>query len=533
MKKKIIVIVFLCLIIFCLDIKALKIGNVEIIHDLVPNWRKYSSWYKQKRDDKYHWGVDIPAPKGAPVNPGMDGTIWKTGYDRKLGNYVKVAHQVGNEWYSTTYGHLSKIDVTVGKEVGPSTKIGEVGCTGKNSTCNHLHYALTNFRATDDPFIPPREYRHAPYDWDEKEPTKGLEDEDYKKWKGPTGGDDTGGEDDSMDSEEEEDGEEDDEREPGGDRPDDNESFATSNPSSLISDSKSRFYRLAPKKGKAYILHLWNLEKLLEERGRYFKSIGSGGTPDETYLNNLNTKINENYNLLSVNNLQYRKERSETPDVVILRHGYFGSTSSLINKSSEAWRRVIPSFSPLWVKENPLMVIPTGGLYGMDNSEQFKSTLADYVSQGGTLVVFAQQRRYEFTALPTPDEEPIEAYGWREDQSCRSNSMYVDTWHPALSSTTKSLISSPIDGYFAGYPSNSTVLLSRRINGMPAMLAYPYGEGRVVVTSMFEDWGYSHGQSTAQGRAIVRDLITWAKNPDLEIPEYNLRNNPDPELSLF
>jgi ligand-binding sensor domain-containing protein len=54
----------------------------------------------------------------------------------------------------------------------------------------------------------------------------------------------------------------------------------------------------------------------------------------------------------------------------------------------------------------------------------------------------------------------------------------------------------------------------------------------VVVTSMFEDWGNSHGQSTIQGRSIIRDLITWTKNPDLEIPEYNLRDNPDPEVNL-
>ena len=67
---------------------------------------------------------------------------------------------------------------------------------------------------------------------------------------------------------------------------------------------------------------------------------------------------------------------------------------------------------------------------------------------------------------------------------------------------------------------------------MPAMLAYPYGEGQVVVTSMYEDWGYTYWQSTSQGRAIVRDLITWAKNPDLEIPEYNLRDNPDADVTL-
>jgi hypothetical protein len=204
----------------------------------------------------------------------------------------------------------------------------------------------------------------------------------------------------------------------------------------------------------------------------------------------------------------------------------------LLNKIKHSPALVFSEFSPDVVKEHPVLIIPTGGLFGLENAEQFKSTLADYVSRGGTIIVFGQQHGHEFSVLPTPDEVPIGAYGWREDQSCRSNSMYVDTWHPALSSTTKSLISSPIDGYFASYPSNSTVLLSRRINGMPAMLAYPYGEGRVVVTSMFEDWGNSHGQSTIQGRSIIRDLITWTKNPDLEIPEYNLRNNPDPELNL-
>ena len=221
------------------------------------------------------------------------------------------------------------------------------------------------------------------------------------------------------------------------------------------------------------------------------------------------------------------------PFVGILFNGYHHSTDALLTRLKRGCFYVKEEFDSTAVLDRvKVLMIPTGGLYGMENADQFKSTLADYVSRGGTLIVFAQQHGHEFSVLPTPDGEPIGAYGWREDQSCRSNSIYVDGWHPVLSSTTKSAISSPIDGYFADYPSDSTVLLSRRINGMPALLTYPYGDGRVVVTSMFEDWGYSHGQSTAQGRAIVRDLITWAKNPDLEIPEYNLRNNPDPELNL-
>jgi hypothetical protein len=193
---------------------------------------------------------------------------------------------------------------------------------------------------------------------------------------------------------------------------------------------------------------------------------------------------------------------------------------------------IFPDFSPDIVKDHPVLVIPTGGLSGIDNSEQFKNTLAEYVYRGGTLIVFTQQHGYDFSALPTPDGKPLGGYGWREDQSCQSNSVYVDTWHPVLSSTTQSLISSPVDGFFTDYPPNSAVLLRRRVNAMPAMLAYPYGEGRVVITSLYEDWGSTHWQSTAQGRAIIRDLIAWAKNIALEIPEHNLRKNPNPEVSL-
>lgn len=524
-------------IIFVINVRALEIDG-KPVEDPVPGHKWYVSGWGEKRGDRLHEAVDIVG-----IEPGViahqcvyastSGKVIFSRFSSSLGNVIIIDHQNG---FMSIYAHLEESYVSRGdwihreKSIEKSRPLGTVGTTG-NSDNYHLHYAVHYYQHNDPPTV------YAEMGWpDSSNPKTGamlvgdLEKEGYRyRESGETGKEDEG--DDCMEDDKgEEDG--DSGTNPGGDRPDDNISFATSNSFSLASNPKSRFYRLAPKKGKTYILYLWKFEKLLEERNQYFQSLGSVGTPDETYLNTINTKISEVYNLLSANNLQYIKERAETPDIAILRHGYFGSVSSLINKFVEAWRRIPPSFSPLWVEENPVMVIPTGGLYGMENSEIFKATLDEYVRNGGTLIVFAQQHGYDFSVLPTPDEKPLECYGWREDQSCHSYSMYVDTWHPVLSSTTKSLISSPIDGYFADYPSNSTVLLSRRINGMPAMLSYPYGEGRVVVTSMYEDWGYSHGQSTLQGRSIIRDLITWAKNPDLEIPEYNLRNNPDPEVSL-
>jgi len=215
-------------------------------------------------------------------------------------------------------------------------------------------------------------------------------------------------------------------------------------------------------------------------------------------------------------------------NALVLFNGFYAECEKLLESYSILTNLFELPESPEELRDvSDMIMIPTGGLYGMQNSEIFKAVLEEYVRNGGTLIVFTQQHGYEFSVLPTPDGEPIEAYGWREDQSWSSNSMYVDAWHPALSSTTRKLIGNPVDGYFSGYPSDSTVLLRRRINGMPALLSYPYEEGRVVVTSLFTDW-----VAFFQDKKIIRNLITWAKNPDLEIPEYNLRDNPDPEVNL-
>ncbi len=63
----------------------------------------------------------------------------------------------------------------------------------------------------------------------------------------------------------------------------------------------------------------------------------------------------------------------------------------------------------------------------------FRALLDEYVKQGGTLIVFAQQHGYEFSVLPTPDGKPVTGYGWAEDQSCRYRSVYIDTYHQILS----------------------------------------------------------------------------------------------------
>jgi hypothetical protein len=66
----------------------------------------------------------------------------------------------------------------------------------------------------------------------------------------------------------------------------------------------------------------------------------------------------------------------------------------------------------------------------------------------------------------------------------------------------------------------------------PAMLYYPYGNGYVILTSLYTDWGYTHSQATTEEIKVIRDLITFGKNPQLPIPMYNLEESPTPTINL-
>ena len=136
---------------------------------------------------------------------------------------------------------------------------------------------------------------------------------------------------------------------------------------------------------------------------------------------------------------------------------------------------------------------------------------------GGTAVVFSQQHGSDFSVLPTSDGRPIKGWGWLEDNSCYTNAAYIETFHPMLASQSKSVVTSNIDGYFDSIPDNAIVLLRRVKNGLPAMFMYPYGQGWVIVSSSYDDWG-GYNQSGPGARAIIRDAIAWAKKPaDLPI----------------
>jgi murein DD-endopeptidase MepM/ murein hydrolase activator NlpD len=82
-------------------------------------------------------GVNIGAPKGAPVTAAAPGTVVYAGNEMKgFGNLVLIRHQ--GDWV-TAYAHLDRVLVKKDSVVGQGDMIGTVGKTGNVST-PQLHF---------------------------------------------------------------------------------------------------------------------------------------------------------------------------------------------------------------------------------------------------------------------------------------------------------------------------------------------------------------------------------------------------------
>jgi len=264
-----------------------------------------------------------------------------------------------------------------------------------------------------------------------------------------------------------------------------------------------------------------------DERARQDPETGEGADPTdnsddaavEAQRRPGNDRPDESYSVSELNLPNSEKRIGSSPTGILMK-GFYLSCRTMINEMKNTTKATGLNFDAIEIaKRFPVLVIPTGGLYGLDSSPSFRQKLDDYVSAGGTLICFAQQHGYEFHALPG---EQVSGYGWGEDISCLTNAVYIDTYHPIFAGQDSANLDAYVDGYFSNWPENATILLRRTKNGMPAMITYPYGNGWVVASSLYTDWSYGYGGKTQDELNLVRDLISWAKNPDREIKEYKL-----------
>lgn len=109
----------------------------------VPGKYSISSYFGNRvhpisKEYTMHTGIDIESPRKTPFVAAQTGTVvfanWFAGY----GKAIIIDHGGG---YTTLYGHLDVISVTVGQVVKKGEVIGQTGNTGY-STGPHLHFEV-------------------------------------------------------------------------------------------------------------------------------------------------------------------------------------------------------------------------------------------------------------------------------------------------------------------------------------------------------------------------------------------------------
>ncbi len=215
------------------------------------------------------------------------------------------------------------------------------------------------------------------------------------------------------------------------------------------------------------------------------------------------------------------------PDVAILRTGFFSSLAAMLSEFDEPSTFVDVDFDPAMASYHPVLMIPSFGLLGLDGSDAFQERLEKYCDNGGTVIALSQQRGVEYSAL----RGGVEGYGTTEDQSCRHASTGLTVYHPALAGQTSVTPNMNVDGFFTALPEDAETLLTRTKNGQPEMIMYEHGNGSVIATTIYEDWAYSYYASSQEGRHLIRDLVTWARDPDDDVPSF-APNTGDVEVGI-
>jgi murein DD-endopeptidase MepM/ murein hydrolase activator NlpD len=97
-----------------------------------------------------HFGIDLAAPKGTPIKAPAAGIVSLARDDLYYtGGTIILDHGQG---VSTTYLHLSQLDVKEGQRVGRGQVIGRVGATGR-ATGPHLCWRANWFDTRLDPSL--------------------------------------------------------------------------------------------------------------------------------------------------------------------------------------------------------------------------------------------------------------------------------------------------------------------------------------------------------------------------------------------
>lgn len=213
-----------------------------------------------------------------------------------------------------------------------------------------------------------------------------------------------------------------------------------------------------------------------------------------------------------ITNQSLVEEMTAAPDVAVLRSGFFASWNGLLAGYGEPFVLVEPDALAGLSAANPVLIIPSGGLAGLAQSDFFRAGLAEFAGSGGVVLCFSQQKGTDLSALPaSPGSKPaVSGAGWSEDHGPLFRASTIRDFHPVLSGLTAEKPSLETDGYLLSWPPDASVLLARP-DGHPTLVLYPIGKGWVVVSMLASDYAFGRGALERDEQVLVRDLILWAK----------------------
>lgn len=108
------------------------------------------SGYGPKANGLHNDGINIRAPRGAPVKAADDGVVVYAGNELKgFGNLVLLRH---NDRWMTAYAHMERLEVRRGQTVKQGDMIGAVGSTGSTDS-PQLHFEVRHGTEALNPAI--------------------------------------------------------------------------------------------------------------------------------------------------------------------------------------------------------------------------------------------------------------------------------------------------------------------------------------------------------------------------------------------
>lgn len=120
----------------------------------------HNTWHARRDGDRRrHEGIDLFAPKGAPVYSATEGIIGRIATSKLGGKVVWVLGPAGQRHY---YAHLDGYaHIRKGQRIQQGALLGYVGNTGNaRHTPSHLHYGIYGASGAINPFPLLKRKRH-------------------------------------------------------------------------------------------------------------------------------------------------------------------------------------------------------------------------------------------------------------------------------------------------------------------------------------------------------------------------------------